>query len=133
MRAEALERQQGLFGDENPFLSAPPKGQLLKWIGNKQRFASQLISYFPQSFGTYFEPFLGSGAVLATLAPRKAVASDSFAPLMEIRKTLHRNSKLLKQWYSDRWEINAQKISDERAYFGWGSCVGSTTADLLTD
>lgn len=104
MRAETIERQQGLFGEENPFWGVRPKGQLLKWIGNKQRFASQIISYFPGSFGTYLEPFLGSGAVLAALAPRKAVASDSFAPLMEIWLELHRNPKLLKRWYSDRWE-----------------------------
>ena len=58
----------------------PFKQQLLKWIGNKQRFASEIISHFPSDFGTYFEPFVGSGGVLATLAPRRAVASDCFAP-----------------------------------------------------
>ena len=48
-----------------------PKGQLLKWIGNKQRFAQGIIAHLPARFGTYFEPFLGSGAVLAALAPRR--------------------------------------------------------------
>lgn len=40
---------------------------LLKWIGNKQRFAETIISYMPESFQNYYEPFLGSGAVLAEL------------------------------------------------------------------
>ena len=40
---------------------------LLKWIGNKQRFAETIISYMPPSFNNYYEPFLGSGAVLAEL------------------------------------------------------------------
>ena len=40
---------------------------LLKWIGNKQRFAEQIVSYMPASFNNYYEPFLGSGAVLAEL------------------------------------------------------------------
>ena len=40
---------------------------LLKWIGNKQRFAKTIISYMPQSFENYYEPFLGSGAVMAEL------------------------------------------------------------------
>lgn len=82
-------------------------GQLLKWIGNKQRFAPAIISCFPPRFGRYFEPFLGSGAILGTLAPRKAFASDSFAPLMEIWQTLKAAPELLKKWYRDRWSLLA--------------------------
>lgn len=81
----------------------PFRQQLLKWIGNKQRFAHQIISYFPSESGTYFEPFLGSGAVLATLAPDKAVGSDSFEPLVEIFQTLQESPETLKQWYAERW------------------------------
>lgn len=40
---------------------------LLKWIGNKQRFAKTIISYMPEHFNNYYEPFLGSGAVMAEL------------------------------------------------------------------
>ena len=40
---------------------------LLKWIGNKQRFAETIISYMPEHFNDYYEPFLGSGAVMAQL------------------------------------------------------------------
>lgn len=40
---------------------------LLKWIRNKQRFAETIISYMPKSFHNYYEPFLGSGAVMAEL------------------------------------------------------------------
>lgn len=41
--------------------------QLLKWVGNKHRFAEEIVSYMPEKIDTYIEPFLGSGAVLATL------------------------------------------------------------------
>lgn len=40
---------------------------LLKWIGNKQRFAETIISYMPEEFNNYYEPFLGSAAVMAEL------------------------------------------------------------------
>lgn len=40
---------------------------LLKWIGNKQRFAETIISYMPDTITDYYEPFLGSGAVMAEL------------------------------------------------------------------
>jgi DNA adenine methylase len=93
-----------LFGDEAKKSRSvtPFKPQLLKWIGNKQRFAHEIVSYFPRSFGRYIEPFLGSAAVLATLAPERGVASDAFAPLIEIWRTLHDDPDLLIRWYSDR-------------------------------
>jgi DNA adenine methylase len=81
----------------------PLKGQLLKWIGNKQRFAGQIVSFFPENFRRYFEPFLGSGAVLATLAKKGSVGADSFLPLIEIWQTLITSPVQLKEWYSQRW------------------------------
>jgi DNA adenine methylase len=86
----------------------PLKGQLLKWIGNKQKFAREIISYLPTDYGTYFEPFLGSGAVLATLAPTSAVASDTFKPLVEIWQQLHDDTEELIRWYSDRHALVEQ-------------------------
>jgi DNA adenine methylase len=86
--------------------------QLLKWIGNKQRFAHEIVSYFPAHFGTYYEPFLGSGAVLATLAPDKAVGSDVFKPLIEIWQTFKANPAELKRWYAERWEQTRQQAKE---------------------
>lgn len=83
--------------------AAPFKSGLLKWIGNKQRFAHQIVSFFPQAIGTYIEPFVGSAAVLATLAPDRGKASDAFQPLMEIWQTLASDPELLKLWYAERW------------------------------
>lgn len=82
----------------------PFKEQLLKWVGNKQRFAHEIVSSFPKKYNKYFEPFLGSGAVLATLQPENALASDVFKPLMEIWTTLKNNPKEIKHWYQERWE-----------------------------
>jgi len=83
---------------------SPLRTQLLKWVGNKQRFARDIVSFFPPSFGTYFDPFLGSGAVLATLAPRRAIGSDSFGPLVEIWMTLKEDPERLVGWYRERYE-----------------------------
>lgn len=73
------------------------------------------MSYFPQRFNTYYEPFLGSGAVLATLSPQKACASDVFPPLIEIWTTLRENPELLKRWYRERWE-SVQQYGKREAY-----------------
>jgi len=82
----------------------PFNTSLLKWIGSKQRVAHQIISYFPVEFGTYYEPFLGSGGILGTLIPKVAVASDSFQPLIQIWQTLKGSPETLKEWYRVRWE-----------------------------
>lgn len=111
-----LNSQLALFDPS----AARPKGafnaQLLKWIGNKQRFAHEIISYFPASFRTYIEPFLGSGAVLGTLAPERAIATDCFAPLIEIWQTLHDSPATLKRWYATRWgQVAGGKKAEEYA------------------
>lgn len=85
--------------------AAPFKLQLLKWVGNKQRFAHEIISYFPSEFHTYHEPFLGSGAVLGTLQPLKATASDALAPLIEIWQMLQTDPRTLEDWYRERWNL----------------------------
>lgn len=88
---------------ENPSV-VPFRQQLLKWVGNKQRFAHEIASYLkPVVGGTYYEPFLGSGAVLATLAPERAVGSDAFKPLVGIWQTLQSDSSQLVDWYASRW------------------------------
>ena len=99
VNSTGLVRPSGANHDVAPF-----KTQLLKWVVNKQKFAHEIIAHFPRHFGTYYEPFLGSGAVLGTLAPPKAFASDSFSPLMDIWRTLARDPELLKRWYADRFE-----------------------------
>ncbi len=81
----------------------PLRTQLLKWIGNKQRFAHEICGLFPTDCGTYYEPFLGSGAVLGTLAPKSAVASDALEPLIAIWQTLRTDPTTLKRWYRERW------------------------------
>ncbi|MCL4552186.1 MAG: Dam family site-specific DNA-(adenine-N6)-methyltransferase [Candidatus Marsarchaeota archaeon] len=108
------------------------KPQLLKWIGNKQRFAHEIIGYFPVSFGTYFEPFLGSGAVLATLAPEEAVASDILKPLVDIWETLGANPEELKRWYSYRWrEFTSGNRSKEYERIRASYNANPNGADLL--
>ncbi len=100
--------QVALFEAALPEPVLEPLRQLLKWVGNKHRFASEIISYFPTHFSVYFEPFLGSGAVLGRLAPGRAVCSDNFEPLMEIWRTLSQSPDQIKKWYVERWNAMAR-------------------------
>lgn len=93
----------------------PLKSQLLKWIGNKQRFSNQIISFFPNDFKFYYEPFLGSGAILANLAPKNGIGSDIFKPLIEIWKQLKSNPDELINWYTERYNL-IEIHTKEKAY-----------------
>jgi DNA adenine methylase len=99
----SLHRQLQLLTESPTRALSPETGQLLKWIGNKHRFAREIVSYFPKTYGVYREPFLGSAAVLGALAPEHGVGSDSFEPLIEIWQSLRENPEQLKKWYTDRW------------------------------
>lgn len=49
----------------------------VKWAGGKRQIIDKLKEYAPDSFDTYFEPFVGGWALLFELSPRKAVINDS--------------------------------------------------------
>lgn len=51
---------------QHQILSTEPK-PFVKWAGGKRQLISVLEKYVPAQFGTYFEPFLGGGAVLLHL------------------------------------------------------------------
>jgi len=52
----------------------------LKWAGGKRQLAPELLARMPAKFGTYYEPFVGGGALFFALVPQlragRAVLSD---------------------------------------------------------
>ena len=106
------------INDSYPFniTTKPFKQQLLKWIGNKQRFAHEIINYFPSKYNKYFEPFVGSGAVIGSLGPKNGYASDIIKPLIRIWHEIIKNPKAVKLWYRDRYALS-NKIGKEEAYY----------------
>ena len=50
----------------------------LKWAGGKRQLLSNIKKYLPKSINncTYYEPFIGGGALFFELQPKKAVISD---------------------------------------------------------
>lgn len=49
----------------------------LHWVGGKREFISRYPDLLPTEFDTYYEPFLGGGAMMFHLKPHKAVLGDS--------------------------------------------------------
>src|SRR5271167_3444663 len=58
-------------------MSALSLQPFIKWPGGKRWAAAQISEMIaPRLSGTYYEPFLGGGAVFFHLRPRKAVLAD---------------------------------------------------------
>ena len=97
---------------------------LLKWIGNKQRFAETIISYMPDNFNDYYEPFLGSGAVMAALLnaestqnrPRfsHAYGSDILPFLIDVFEIVKNDPASLSDYY--RKEIDEYYLDPDTKY-----------------
>lgn len=60
----------------------------LKWAGGKGRHLQQYQPYFPDYFETYYEPFLGGGAIFFHLLPKQAVLMDINAELVNVYRCI---------------------------------------------
>ena len=97
---------------------------LLKWIGSKQRFAETIVSFMPDNFQDYYEPFLGSGAVMAELLRqdqahlyphfKHAFGSDVLPFLIEIFNITKENPNEIIGYYSE--EISKYYERPEQYY-----------------
>lgn len=60
----------------------------VKWAGGKRQIIDKLLKLVPVEYDTYYEPFVGGGALLFELSPKKAVINDSNKELMNVYKIL---------------------------------------------
>lgn len=60
----------------------------VKWAGGKRQIIEKLLKLVPENYETYYEPFVGGGALLFELSPRNAVINDSNKELMNVYKTI---------------------------------------------
>jgi DNA adenine methylase len=81
-RVFSLADKKNLLEDSARIITEKPK-PFVKWVGGKRQLLSQfrrLNLYPPEKFnvatGSYFEPFVGGGAVFFDLLPEKGFLSD---------------------------------------------------------
>ncbi len=68
----------------------------VKWAGGKRQIIDKLKKYVPEEFDTYYEPFVGGGALLFELSPKHAVINDSNEELMNVYRCLCDEEKFKK-------------------------------------
>src|SRR5574344_2560798 len=70
--------------------------KFVKWAGGKRQIIDKLKMYAPDEFNTYYEPFVGGGALLFELSPKKAVINDSNKELINVYNVLCDEEKFKK-------------------------------------
>ncbi len=103
----------------------PTPRPFVKWAGGKRRLLPQLLPYIPERFGTFYEPFIGGGALFFELSRtgrlegRRAIISDDNVRLIRtyraVRSDVHgliRELEALAASHSRRqfYEVRAREI-----------------------
>lgn len=81
----------------------------LKWAGGKRQLLPEIRKYVPKKFNTYYEPFVGAGAVLFDIQPKKAVINDINLELINTYKVIKDNV--------DELIEDLKKHKNEKDYF----------------
>lgn len=68
---------------------------LFRWVGGKTQLLPAVRFYAPKKFDTYFEPFLGGGALLFNLMPERAVVNDVNSVLINLYRDVRDNYERL--------------------------------------
>ena len=81
---------------------------ILKWVGGKRQLLDEIRPLIPQC-STYYEPFIGGGAVLFDIQPKKAIINDSNEELINVYKTIKSNPDELIKKLSYHQEHNCEE------------------------
>ena len=68
---------------------------VVKWVGGKRQLLDDIIPLVPDHFSTYVEPFVGGGALLFELQPKKAIVNDLNHELINLYNVIKNNPKEL--------------------------------------
>ncbi len=85
----------------------------VKWAGGKRQIANKLLQLSPEKFDTYYEPFVGGGAFLFELAPKKAVINDYNKELMNVYECIKNEDKFVLMCR----ELNRHEVSHSEQYY----------------
>lgn len=89
---------------------------LIKWLGGKRQLLGVLRARMPRHYQTYYEPFLGGGALFLASEPRKSVLGDTNASLIHMYQAVKDSpeavSRLLLQLQKDYNTLPGMNFKD---------------------
>ncbi len=103
-----------------------PARPFLKWVGGKSQLLLEIKNKMPKNYGTYFEPFVGGGAVFFRERPKKAVLIDINAELINAYIVVRDHlddliEELQKHRYDKEYFYKIRNVDRLRSYQKWSS------------
>lgn len=86
----------------------PLVSPILKWVGGKRQLFDSILPLIPE-YTTYYEPFVGGGAVLFHTQPKKAVINDSNEELINIYTVIKEEPEALISLLEKHRQENSQE------------------------
>ena len=90
----------------------------LKWAGGKGQLIPQYLPFFPKNFSTYYEPFLGGGAIFFHLQPQRSLLIDINPELVNVYECVRNNVEGLIQQLTIHRDRHCQEY-----YYQVRSCI----------
>ena len=97
---------------------------IIKWSGSKRSQCEEILSYFPETIETYYEPFCGGCSMLmgllnSDISVKRYVCSDLNGDLISLWNLIKINSEIIYNSYTKLWkELNVDNdVSRKRKYF----------------
>ena len=81
----------------------------LKWAGGKRQLLPVIKEYLPKKFTQYYEPFVGAGAVLFSLQPRKSIINDTNSELINCYRVIKDNPEELLKLCQEHRDNNSKE------------------------
>lgn len=91
---------------------------VIKWAGGKRQLIPVLRNCIPRSYGNYYEPFFGGGALFFELLPQNAIINDSNRQLMNMYRYISSSSEEIIKYlsfYQDTY--NNLQTNEEKTNF----------------
>jgi len=101
---------------------------IVKWVGGKRQLLSEIKPLIPKRITTYVEPFLGGGAVLFDMQPKKAVINDYNSELINVYKIVKDNPVKLLELLEKHKENN-----NEDYYYNVRALDRDSRYKMMTD
>ncbi len=89
---------------------------LVKWIGGKRQLLPVLKANLPERYGTYYEPFVGGGALLFSEHPESFVVNDSNEDLVSLYVSVKDSSQSFLELL-DKYQSEYNSSLDKKAFY----------------
>ena len=90
---------------------------VVKWVGGKRQLLERLMPLFPETYTTYCEPFIGGGAVLFSMQPKRAIINDYNHELINVYRVVRDNlDELLELLYIHQANNSSEYYYEVRAW-----------------